>query len=168
VELSKLMAIAAKIDQLDYYQLLGVSRDAPFVEIRRAYHRRARTIHPDRFFEFPDPEIRVSIDRIFKRIAEAYTILRDEDKRAHYNQGLNQDPPKLRFTDQDQQAIREDQKAASGRTAQGRKFYEKATKLYQKKQLKQAIQALRIAITFESENPHFQTLLSQWEAESAK
>ncbi len=165
MELSQLMAIAARVDRLNYYQLLGVAQEAERSEIRKAYHRRARSIHPDRFFEFPDPEIRVSIDRIFKRVAEAYTVLRDEKKREHYDKGLTETPPRLRFTDEDQQAMLRADKAVTGTTPQGRKFYEKAQTHYDKKQLKQAVQSLRMACTFEASNEHFQTLLSQWETE---
>lgn len=168
MELSKLMAIAARLDQLDYYQLLGVARDAPMEDIRKAYHRRARSVHPDRFFEHPDPEIGVSIDRIFKRMTEAYTILRDERKRGHYDQGLQSQPPKLRFSDEDQQSLVRAEKATTGSTPQGRKFYEKAVALYEKKQVKLAIQSLRMATTFETENRHFQSLLQQWEEEVAR
>ncbi len=168
MELSQLMAIAARIDQLNYYQLLGLSREASFSEIRGAYHKRARSIHPDRFFEFPDPEIRVSIDRIFKRVAEAYTVLRDDEKREFYNQGLEATPPRMRFTDKDQQALLRSKKAITGTTPQGRKFYEKAQTLYEKKQVKMAIQSLRMACTFETNNSHFQTLLEQWEDELAR
>lgn len=168
MELSKLMAIAARLDQLDYYQLLGVARDVSMADIRQAYHRRARSVHPDRFFEHPDPEIGVSIDRIFKRMTEAYTILRDEKKRGHYDLGLQAVPPKLRFSDEDQQAIVRAEKAMTGSTPQGRKFYEKAMGHYEKKQVKQAIQSLRMACTFETENPHFLSLLQQWEEELAR
>ena len=167
MELSQLMAIAARIDQLNYYQLLGLSREANFSEIRKAYHRRARSIHPDRFFEYPDPEIRVSIDRIFKRVAEAYTVLRDDEKRKHYDHGLSATPPRMRFTDEDQQAMLRSQKAVTGTTPQGRKFYDKAQALYEKKQIKMAVQSLKMACTFETDNTHFQTLLEQWEEELA-
>ena len=165
MELSKLMAIAAKVDQLDYYQLLGTTKDASSVDIRRAYHKRARSIHPDRFFSLPDPEILSSIDRIFKRIAEAYTILRDEGKRNFYDQGLLETPRKLRFNAEDQQALRQKEKAKEGRTPQGRQFYEKAHRMYKRKEIKQAVQALQMAVTFEADNTHFQELLSQWQEE---
>lgn len=165
MELSQLMAIAAKIDQLSYYQLLGIASGASDADIRKAYHRRARTIHPDRFFEHPDPEIRKSIDRIFKRMTEAYTVLRDDEKRGHYDRNLAQTPPRLRFTDEDQQALLRAHKAVTGTTPQGRKFFEKAQTQYEKGQRKQALQSLRMACTFEANNEHFQTLLQQWEKE---
>jgi curved DNA-binding protein len=62
----------------DYYETLGVPRDASAEEIRRAYRRLARKNHPDVNKE-PGAEDR------FKQISEAYEVLRDEDKRARYD-----------------------------------------------------------------------------------
>jgi curved DNA-binding protein len=67
----------------DYYQTLGVSRDAKPEEVKRAYRRLARKYHPDVSSE-ADAEAR------FKEIGEAYEVLKDEKKRAAYdNLGMN-------------------------------------------------------------------------------
>jgi curved DNA-binding protein len=63
----------------DYYEALGVSRDASSDEIRRAYRTLARRYHPD---VNKDPE---AAER-FREISEAYEVLRDPDKRAQYDQ----------------------------------------------------------------------------------
>lgn len=62
----------------DYYQVLGVERDADPADIKRAYKRLARKYHPDVSKE-PNAEER------FKEIGEAYDVLRDKDKRATYD-----------------------------------------------------------------------------------
>lgn len=165
MEVSKLLALASKLDLLNYYQLLGLKRDAELADVRRAYHRRARSIHPDRFHEHPDESIRAAIDRIFKRVAEAYTILRDPEKRSYYDKQLDGPAPKLRYTDEDERALKKQKIAAGGTTPQGRKFYEEAQRLYQKGERTKAIQALRMAVTFESQNEHFQETLAQWQEE---
>jgi len=64
----------------DYYQTLGVGRDADEKEIRRAYRKLARQHHPD-----VNPGDKASEER-FKDINEAYEVLSDADKRKKYDQ----------------------------------------------------------------------------------
>ena len=68
------MAVAFR----DYYEVLGVPRDADTEDIRRAYRKLARENHPD---INKDPEAE---DR-FKEISEAYEVLRDEERRRQYD-----------------------------------------------------------------------------------
>lgn len=62
----------------DYYDIMGVSRDASQEDIKKAYRRLARKYHPDVSSE-PDAEQR------FKEVGEAYEVLRDPEKRAAYD-----------------------------------------------------------------------------------
>jgi len=62
----------------DYYEVMGVARDAPQDEIRRAYRRLARKYHPDVSKE-SEAEAR------FKELGEAYEVLKDPEKRAAYD-----------------------------------------------------------------------------------
>src|SRR5829696_794241 len=63
----------------DYYEVLGVSREANETEIKKAFRRLARELHPDVNRE-PDAEER------FKEAAEAYEVLSDAERRRTYDQ----------------------------------------------------------------------------------
>jgi DnaJ-class molecular chaperone len=64
----------------DYYQILGVSKNADEAVIKKAYRQLARKYHPDMNKENPQAEAR------FKEINEAYQVLRDPEKRKKYDQ----------------------------------------------------------------------------------
>jgi molecular chaperone DnaJ len=63
----------------DYYEVLGVKRDAPEGEVKKAYRRLAMKHHPDRNPNQPEAEAQ------FKEAKEAYEVLSDKDKRAAYD-----------------------------------------------------------------------------------
>lgn len=64
----------------DYYEVLGVNRDASADDIRKAYRKLAMKYHPDRNHGDKDAEAK------FKEVGEAYQVLGDEKKRAAYDQ----------------------------------------------------------------------------------
>ena len=66
--------------QRDYYEVLGVARDASEDEIKRAYRKLALQNHPDHNPDDPEAEQR------FKEAAEAYEVLRDPERRSRYDQ----------------------------------------------------------------------------------
>ena len=66
-------------DKRDYYEVLGVSRDASKDEIKRAYRKMSKKYHPDINKE-PGAEEK------YKEVQEAYETLSDDQKRAAYDQ----------------------------------------------------------------------------------
>ncbi|MCW2980240.1 MAG: hypothetical protein JWO14_1967 [Solirubrobacterales bacterium] len=64
----------------DYYEVLGVSRDASDTEIKKAFRGLARELHPDVTGHDPEAEAR------FKEAAEAYEVLSDAERRRTYDQ----------------------------------------------------------------------------------
>ncbi len=67
------------MEKRDYYEVLGVTRDAAQSEIKSAYRKLALKYHPDHNPDTPDAEDR------FKEAAEAYEVLSDADRRARYD-----------------------------------------------------------------------------------
>jgi molecular chaperone DnaJ len=66
----------------DYYGILGVRRDAGADEIKKAYRRLARELHPD---VNPDPHLQER----FKEVTQAYEVLSDPEKRQMYDLGAD-------------------------------------------------------------------------------
>jgi len=63
----------------DYYQVLGVERNAAGEEVKRAYRKLAVKFHPDKNPDDPHAEEK------FKELGEAYDVLMDPEKRAAYD-----------------------------------------------------------------------------------
>jgi len=64
----------------DYYEVLGASKTASKAEIKKAYRKVAMKYHPDRNQDDASAEVK------FKEVQEAYSVLKDEQKRAAYDQ----------------------------------------------------------------------------------
>lgn len=68
-----------------YYEILGVPRAASDREIKMAYHKLARRLHPDK----ADPGIDVAaMEAEFSLVSRAYNVLKDREKRAAYDQSM--------------------------------------------------------------------------------
>src|SRR5699024_8437890 len=64
----------------DYYEILGIDRNATQEEVKKAYRRKARKLHPD-----VNPDQKTQEE--FKAVTAAYEVLADPEKRAFYDRG---------------------------------------------------------------------------------
>jgi molecular chaperone DnaJ len=70
----------------DYYEILGVAKNATEDEIKKAYRKLSMQWHPDRHVNDSEEDKKKAEDK-FKEIAEAYSVLSDKDKRSKYDMG---------------------------------------------------------------------------------
>ena len=78
----------------NYYEILGVSKDAKDDEIKAAYRKLAKQYHPDLYSTKPEAE-RKAAEEKFKEINHAYQVLTDPQKRAAYDQYGSEDGPQF-------------------------------------------------------------------------
>lgn len=172
--LTEVETFAAVLDQLDYFGVLKVPQTASPPEIKAAYYRESRAFHPDRFAALPDPLLREVIGRIYRRINEAWTVLRDDKKRLKYLADV-QGPDratKLRFTEADEAQVKQEAKQKVeeqfGQTPNGRKFFQAALVEIQAKRWDKAEVALKSAMMYEPANARFKEQLAAVQAELDK
>jgi DnaJ-class molecular chaperone len=160
----QLKHLAATIDGLDYFQILNVQQNAPGAQIRDSYYALARALHPDKFFHIADEELKDAVHKIYKRVVESYTILKDEKKRLKYQAdvtGPNR-AKKLRFTEESEAEQKEQQKMATkiAKTPKGDQLYQAALLDMNKGAWEKAYKSIQTAVMFEPANAELKALLA--------
>lgn len=166
--------LAGALDQLDYFAILKLPQAATPADIKAAYYRESRAYHPDRFAALPDAALRELVGRIYRRINEAYTVLRDDQRRARYLADVTGPgrAAKLRFTEADEAAVKDEQKRKLeeqlGQTPNGRKFYAAAQAEARAGRWEGAERALKSALMYEPANARFKEQLEAVQRELDK
>ncbi len=104
-----------RLEQLDYYTLLGIDDSARTADVKRAFRRFARRYHPDRFVGAPEAKV-ARATAIYRRGSEAVQVLADPEARATYDTLLARGV--LRLSAEAQEAARMEQRKAE-RSAEG-------------------------------------------------
>ena len=160
---------AAALDAMDYFEVLRVPRSATIADVKAAYYRESRAFHPDRFAALPSAPLKDLIGRIYRRVNEAYTVLRDDAKRAKYLADVSgpDRARKLRFSEEDEAQVREEQKRRAeeqiGTTPNGRRFFAVALTEIAAQRWDAADRALRSALMYEPGNARFKEALANVE-----
>ncbi|MBY0547986.1 MAG: DnaJ domain-containing protein [Candidatus Obscuribacterales bacterium] len=145
--------------QEDLYAALGVEETAPSDEIRKAYLKLAKKLHPDRFPN--DPEKRAEAQKEFSKVARAHDILNDARQREEYDclRGLKKaregtgDLPKPDPEAQGQ--------ATYDRDTWARKHFERANDCLKRKKFPDAETAIKEAMRLKPDNADFLSCLAE-------
>lgn len=84
---STFLVWAESLESMDYYDILRVGYDASPQDIQGAFHALSLRCHPDRFVDDP-PEVGRAASSVFKRLVQAYNVLRRPPMRARYDEQL--------------------------------------------------------------------------------
>lgn len=158
--IAEIRTLASILEELDYYQVLELAPDAPTSAIRAAYHKTSRRFHPDAHRDAP-PALQQQVAQIAKRIAEAYSVLRDPRRRQVYDRQLAGDRARVRMplAEAEAQADRQRRDRHEGRTPNGRRYYALAKADLSRGDRSSAERNLKTALTFEPDNAVFRELL---------
>jgi curved DNA-binding protein CbpA len=159
---AEIRALARILDELDYYELLNVPPAAPSSAIRAAYHAASRRFHPDANRHL-EPDLRDPVERIAKRVTEAYAVLRDPRRRRVYDQRLSDrdGPRRMPLVEAEAEADRESQAERAGRTSNGRLYFARGNADLARGDVASAERNFRTALTFEPDNPAFRARLDE-------
>lgn len=93
-EKRKILELYYRLDNLDYYALLGVPRNADKRAIKRAYYELAPSFHPDRYFRKDLGSFKAKMEAIFGRLTLAHDTLTRPEERAAYDAQLASAAPR--------------------------------------------------------------------------
>lgn len=159
---AEIHALAKLLDELDYYQLLEIERGAPGSAVKRAYYQATRRFHPDANRHLKG-EDRSALERIAKRVSEAYQVLRDPRRRKAYDGQLTtgEGAHRIQLAAADAEASRQAVEDHLGKTPNGRRFFNLARSDIDRGDLAAAARNLKMALTFEPQNDYFKRKLAE-------
>ena len=166
LQAQQLAMIADGLHDQDYFQVLQVPQSAAAGDIKRSFYRDSRIYHPDRIFHLPDGKVKEDIGAIYRRITEAYYVLRDDAKRKKYLVDINgpDRAAKLRYTEASEAELKAEAKKVVedefGTTPKGRQLYKTALQEIERQQWSAAERNLKSAIMYESSNARFKEKLA--------
>jgi curved DNA-binding protein CbpA len=161
---------AERLDTLDYFELLGVPTAASAGEVKRAFYSESRAYHPDRFFHLGDEAFKARVHEVYKRVTEAYYVLRDDVRRRKYLADVSgpDRARKLRFDELSEQETKAQvkQQAAEqiGVNPKARQQFQTAIGDLERGNLSAAERALKMALTYEPQNALYKEKLAEVQA----
>ncbi|MBI5477390.1 MAG: J domain-containing protein [Deltaproteobacteria bacterium] len=152
----------AGLDHLPYYAFLGITPGATPGHIQEAFYRRAEKLHPDRFFNLSDLELRNQIYEVYKRVAEAYRVLESPAARKEYDEGLARG--QFRLIRQEREGLNLKQPDEGIESPQAKRFFRLGLDALHAKDLKGAHMNFTFALSMEPGNAVIKAQVADLEA----
>jgi len=143
----QILYLHGRLDQLDYYRLLAVEREADRKALKRAFRARTKMFHPDRCFRRATGSFGERLSELYKVVSQAYDVLCD--------------PPKRRLYDLTLRQIEEaaDGKRSVSRTLHAERLYQEAKRLLKVGDYEAAEAALSQACELEPQEERYRAQL---------
>jgi DnaJ-class molecular chaperone len=136
-----------RLDQLSYYDLLGVPSGADQATVKVAFYRLAAELHPDRYHTLADRTLKEQLEMIYARVCEGYRVLTTPEKRAAYERALSQGRKRLTNTDRESRGPQNPEDSI--KHPEAKKFYRMGIICLGRKDWKGAIMNFNFARSFE-------------------
>jgi DnaJ-class molecular chaperone len=155
------------LDQLDYFEVMGLDPGASPGDIKRAFHHQSRTYHPDRFFQSDDVPLREQVHAVYKRVTEAYFVLRDDTRRRKYLADITGPERllKLRFNElaeaEAKAAVKKEVAEQIGTHPKARQFFQQGLGDLEAGRLSAAERNIKLALTYEPGNALYKQKLEE-------
>jgi DnaJ-class molecular chaperone len=166
-DMAELNRLAASLGSMDYFELLHCDRGASPPDIKRSFYKWSRTFHPDKFFQLQDKAIKERVHEVYKRITEAYFVLRDDRKRTKYLVDIAspERATKLRFTEaaevETKQAKKKEIEEQIGTHPKGRQFFQTGMQDMEARRFAGAERNFKMALTYEPQNARYKEKLKE-------
>ncbi len=140
--------IYGKLDQLSYFDLLGVASGATVAEIRAAFYRMSQDLHPDRYHRMDNRELRDRLETIYARMCEGYRVLTTPERRTAYMRLLTEGKKRMSAaTDREQRGPQSPEDTITHEEA--KKFFRLGMISLGSKDWKGAVMSFNFAKSFE-------------------
>jgi len=153
------------LEEVSFYSLLQLRRDADVSEIERAFARESRRFHPDRFFGVRDPVFLRKLTAIYRKTSEAYSVLCNPDLRQRYDKKIGYEDES--DSEQAASAASSETAAAGSRRAEvcttrkGQRYYDLAKTAQKNGDANSMAMNLHFALSFEPDNETLKQLLNE-------
>jgi len=154
------------LDDGSYYVFLGITPRARPDHIQEAFYRRAEKLHPDRFYNLSDLELRNQIYEVYKRVAEAYRVLENPVARKEYDEGLAQG--RFRLIQQPREGVSLKQPDEGIESPQAKRFFKLGLDALRSNDLKGALMNFNFALSMEPGNATIKAQVADVEAKLGK
>ena len=147
-------SLHGRLDSVDYFELLDLRRPAGPADIKDAYFKCSMELHPDRFMQLPDEELKRKIYEVYKRMSEAFKVLINSELRRAYEAGLDGTDRKnnLRYLDRGRQLASFEDPTSDASTPAGKRYLHFANLAAAEGNLRSARMYLTLAMQCEPQN----------------